>query len=116
MLTDLQFAYLPLDELKPDPRNPRTHSKKQVAQIADSISELGFAGAILINPDRTIIAGHGRYRALKLLGLASVATITVTGLSLTGQIDSATFTAFPQLLRKRTGLVVSRRAHLGTSS
>jgi ParB-like chromosome segregation protein Spo0J len=81
MLTDLQFAYLPLDELKPDPRNPRTHSKKQVAQIADSISELGFAGAILINPDRTIIAGHGRYRALKLLGLASVATITVTGLT-----------------------------------
>lgn len=81
MLTDLQFAYLALDELRPDPRNPRTHSKKQVAQIADSISELGFAGAILINPDRTIIAGHGRYRALKLLGLASVATITVTGLS-----------------------------------
>lgn len=48
MLTDLEFAYLALDDLKPDPRNPRTHSKKQIQQIADSMTELGFASAILI--------------------------------------------------------------------
>lgn len=60
MLTDLQFAYLALNDLRPDPRNPRTHSKKQVEQIAASMTELGFARAIVINPDRTIIAGHAR--------------------------------------------------------
>ena len=81
MLTDLHFAYLTLDELKPDPRNPRTHSRKQVQQIAASMTELGFAGAIMISPDRTIIAGHGRYRAAQQLGLGKVPTITVTGLT-----------------------------------
>jgi DNA modification methylase len=81
MLTDLHFDFLSLDQLKPDPRNPRTHSKKQVQQIAASMTELGFAGAIVINPDRTIIAGHGRYRAAQLLGLEKVPTITVTGLT-----------------------------------
>ena len=81
MLTDLEFAYLSLDDLKPDPRNPRTHSKKQIEQIAASMTELGFAGAIVINPDRTIIAGHARYRAARLLEMTKVPTITVTGLT-----------------------------------
>ena len=30
------------DQLKPNPRNARTHSKKQIRQIADSIVAFGF--------------------------------------------------------------------------
>jgi hypothetical protein len=34
---DLKVQYLPIGAIKPDPRNARTHSKKQVEQIAASI-------------------------------------------------------------------------------
>lgn len=58
--------------LRPSPRNARTHSKKQVRQIADSIRTFGFTNPVLIDEDRTILAGHGRVLAAELLGLESV--------------------------------------------
>jgi len=57
------IEYLPLAALKPDPRNPRTHSKKQVQQIAESIQSSGYFSPILAEEDSLIICGHGRYRA-----------------------------------------------------
>ena len=70
-----------VDALKPNARNARTHSKKQIRQIADSIAAFGFLVPILIDEGRIIIAGHGRYEAAKLLGLKQVPVIEVKGLS-----------------------------------
>jgi DNA modification methylase len=78
---ELTIEYLTLDALRPDPRNARTHSKKQVQDLANLMREVGFKGTILINPERTIIAGHCRLRAAKLVGLDKVPTITVHGLT-----------------------------------
>lgn len=50
-------------------------------QIADSITEFGFTNPVLIDPDANIIAGHGRLRAARQLGLAEVPTIKLTNLS-----------------------------------
>jgi hypothetical protein len=36
------IIYRPIDQLKPDPSNPRRQSKKQIRQIADSIKTFGF--------------------------------------------------------------------------
>jgi len=72
-----------VDALKPNARNARTHSKRQVEQIADSIKAFGFVVPVLIDDDRVMIAGHGRYAAAKLLGLKEVPVIRVTGLSAT---------------------------------
>lgn len=69
------IEYLPLGSLKPDPRNPRTHSKKQVQQIADSIDSSGYFNPILIEEDDVIICGHGRYRAAKMRALERVPVI-----------------------------------------
>jgi len=55
--------------------NPRTHSRKQIRQIANSIERFGFTNPILIDSDKRIIAGHGRVEAAKQLGLAAVPTI-----------------------------------------
>ena len=55
--------------------NARTHSRKQLHQLAASIHEFGFNNPILIDPDNTIIAGHGRWEAAKLLALKTVPTI-----------------------------------------
>jgi len=52
-----------VDALKPNARNARTHSKKQIRQIADSIAAFGFVVPILIDDGNNIIAGGGRCAA-----------------------------------------------------
>lgn len=80
-LRSLSVRYRPISSLTPDRRNARTHPKQQVAQIAASIRAFGFTNPILIDPDGTIIAGHGRLLGAKSAGLAEVPTIELTGLS-----------------------------------
>lgn len=67
--------------LRPYPRNARTHSNKQVRQIANSIGKFGFCNPVLIDDDKQIIAGHGRVEAAKLLGIHAVPTIRLSHLS-----------------------------------
>ena len=65
---DRAIESLPLAQLRPWPRNARTHSKKQIRQIADSIERFGFTNPVLIDGDNQILAGHGRVEAAKLIG------------------------------------------------
>ena len=74
-------VYRNISELKPYKNNARTHSKKQVKQIAASIEQFGFVNPPLIDEDGNIIAGHGRVLAAKELGLKTVPTITITHLT-----------------------------------
>ncbi len=71
----LDVEILAIGTLKPYARNPRTHSDKQIHQIANSIREFGFTNPVLIDSDLGVIAGHGRIEAAKLLGIAEVPTI-----------------------------------------
>ena len=75
MTTTLSIEHLPIAALKPYPRNARTHSNKQIRQIAESIRRFGFTNPILIDAGGGIIAGHGRLEAAKLLEMESVPTI-----------------------------------------
>src|SRR5215208_3206804 len=68
-------------DLRPYARNARTHSKKQIKQIARSIERFGFTNPVLISDDNEIIAGHGRVEAAKLLGIDSVPTLRLSHLS-----------------------------------
>ena len=74
-LRDLHVEQCPIDAMTPRRRNPRTHSAKQIRQIADSIQTFGFTNPLLIDATGTVIAGHGRLRAAKQLGMATVPTI-----------------------------------------
>ncbi|MEO6113653.1 MAG: DNA methyltransferase [Sphingomicrobium sp.] len=69
------------DELRPTARNARTHSRKQVRQIADSIRAFGFTNPVLVDRDGQVIAGHGRLAAAQLLGLEQVPTLCIDWLS-----------------------------------
>ena len=64
-----------IGSLKPAPRNARTHSDRQVRQIAESLREFGWMVPILVDGDNEIIAGHGRLEAAKLLGQRRVPVI-----------------------------------------
>ena len=76
-----RIEWIAVDAVTPSARNARTHSKKQIRQIADSITSFGFLVPILVDEGRVLIAGHGRYAAAKLLGLKQVPAIEVQGLS-----------------------------------
>jgi hypothetical protein len=77
----LSITYRPVGELVPDPRNARTHSKRQIEQIRASIAEFGFTNPILTDPEGHIIAGHGRLLAAKDMGMAEVPVIALADLS-----------------------------------
>lgn len=77
----LTIDYVETEALIPYALNSRTHSEKQVAQIAASIQEFGFTNPVLIDERRTIIAGHGRVLAAQKLQQETVPTITLDGLT-----------------------------------
>jgi ParB-like chromosome segregation protein Spo0J len=76
----IALVSMPVARLRPYPKNARTHSKKQLRQIADSIQKFGFTNPVLISDDDEIIAGHGRVEAAKLLGMQSVPTLRLSHL------------------------------------
>jgi DNA modification methylase len=67
--------------LRVNPRNAHTHSKKQIRQIAKSLNAVGFVGTIIVDENDTVLAGHGRLEAAKLLDMDRVPTLRVNGLS-----------------------------------
>jgi hypothetical protein len=73
----LSIEVLPVDSLRLNARNPRTHSAAQIRQIADSIEQFGFTNPIVVDDGYGVIAGHGRTAAAKLLGLDYVPTIRI---------------------------------------
>ena len=77
MTKSLKITYCPVGELTPYMRNARTHSDEQIDQVAASIKEFGFTNPILLDGDKSIIAGHGRLLAAKKIGMNQVPTITL---------------------------------------
>jgi len=72
---------MPISSLKPDPDNARQHPAAQVDALASSIRTFGFIGAIVIDQENRVRAGHARLEAAKRLGLDLVPVIQVTHLS-----------------------------------
>ena len=77
----LAVVYRPIGELRPDPRNARTHPKRQIDQLCASLLQFGFTNPVLVDEQSVLIAGHGRLRAAREIGLAEVPTIELAGLS-----------------------------------
>ena len=76
-----QVQPCPLARLKPNPKNARTHSRKQIEQIANSMLRFSVTSPIIADEDGTIIAGHGRWLAAKRLGWTTFPVIIVSGLN-----------------------------------
>jgi hypothetical protein len=81
LLASLAVLYHPVCALKSSCHNARKHSKHQIEQIAASIKTFGFTNPILIDRTNTIVAGHGRFAAAKLLGMDRVPTICLETLT-----------------------------------
>src|SRR5256885_6493989 len=74
-ITEMQVA-----KLRPSKRNARTHSKKQIEQIANSVLRFGWTYPILVDEHGDILCGVGRWLAAQKLGLAEVPVIVLSNL------------------------------------
>lgn len=75
-----QIEHVSIASLKSNPRNARTHSPKQISQIARSIAEFGFNTPVLIDASNMILAGHGRVEAARQLRLETVPVLRLNHL------------------------------------
>lgn len=71
-MSKLRIDYIATNALIAYPHNARTHSRKQIRQIAKSIGEYGFTNPVLIDSNNMILAGHGRVAAAPLARLTEV--------------------------------------------
>ena len=72
---------LAIRALKPAAGNARTHSKKQVQEVAASVKRFGFVNPLIADDFGRIVAGHARYEAAKVLGLKQVPVIRLRHLN-----------------------------------
>ena len=77
----MKIDMVPVGDLREAAGNARTHSAEQVDQLAGLIREYGFTQPILVDGDGEIIAGHGRLRAAKVVGLERVPVIHIQDLT-----------------------------------
>lgn len=75
------FKLANLSDLRPSPNNSRKHSRSQIKAIAKSIDAFGFNAPVLADRHGSILAGHGRVEAAKLLGLTTIPVVFLHHLS-----------------------------------
>jgi DNA modification methylase len=68
-------------DLKLNPRNARVHPEEQIGQIARSIERFGFNAPVLVDGHNNLLAGEGRVRAARLLGLEGVPVLRIEHLN-----------------------------------
>ena len=72
----LKVREIPLKELKPWKDNPR-RNEQAVKAVARSIEQFGFNVPVLCDENLTIIAGHARWKAAKMINMTSVPAIVI---------------------------------------
>jgi DNA modification methylase len=72
-LPSLIVEQVPIDELRPDPANPRRIGDDELDSLERSLRQFGFVQPVLARKeDGTVIGGHQRLIAARRLGLATV--------------------------------------------
>ena len=74
-MTDTKIEFVPISELRPYEKNPRTHSSEQVRKLVASMQEFGWTSPVLVDAEGEVIAGHGRLMAAEMLALERVPII-----------------------------------------
>lgn len=89
MNEQLQVIYLPIDKLLPDVENAKEHPAEQIEQIKKSITRFKMCDPIgITGEDNLILEGHGRYLALKALGVKEVPCIRLDHLKTKEERDA----------------------------
>lgn len=76
-----EYLKLPINSIVANDLNPRIHNKSNVAMIKRSMKKVGVIDNIIIDENNVILAGHGRFLALKELGKKEVDVTKISGLT-----------------------------------
>ena len=82
----MNITMIPLSDLKPNPRNVRLHSAKQLEEYKRSVEKFGQTKAIVCDETKTILIGNGLYEAMKALGMEEAACFIKAGMSETDKL------------------------------
>lgn len=77
----MQIVEIAIDELNPYANNQRVHTEDQVHRLADAIKRWGFLVPCIIDENNTLVTGHGRLEAAKIVGLESVPCVRAENMS-----------------------------------
>jgi DNA modification methylase len=77
----LTITYQSVETLKESTHNSRKHSPRQIRQIANSINRFGFLNPVLVDHTGTLVAGHARVAAARVLGMTRIPTVPLEGLT-----------------------------------
>jgi hypothetical protein len=77
----LEIEYRPIDSVIPYARNARTHSDRQIRQLARSIEAFGFINPVLVDEEGVLVAGHARVLAARKLGFEVIPIIRIDHLN-----------------------------------
>lgn len=73
------FAHIPLDDIKPNPSQPRTSfDEAALEDLAQSIKEVGVLQPVLVrsrDDGFELVAGERRWRAARIAGLAAIPAV-----------------------------------------
>src|SRR5207253_6454081 len=76
--TDLQIVQVLIDDLHPDPANPRKIGASELDALTRSLREFGFVQPVIArHEDHIVIGGHQRLVAARRLGYKTVPVIFV---------------------------------------
>lgn len=76
-----EIKLIPIATLRPNPRNARKHSKKQIRLIKASIDKFGQIKPVIVDDNDMILAGHGFVEAARLAGLTRVSALRFSHLT-----------------------------------
>lgn len=73
----MEQVSIPVSELRELEGNARIHPESQIKALQGSIAKYGFLVPVVVSPDNTILAGHGRKLAAESLGMTEVPCLVV---------------------------------------
>ncbi|WP_375427838.1 site-specific DNA-methyltransferase, partial [uncultured Sphingomonas sp.] len=77
----LHIEYLDLASIGVSRRTTNKHNARQIKKLAGAIDRSGFNVPVLVDDEPSIVSGHTRLAAAKLLGLSSVPVIRISHLT-----------------------------------
>lgn len=71
-----EISVIPIEQVRENPKNRNQHSQEQIERLAKTIQATGFRNPLIIsNQTGTLVSGHGRLAALKMIGATTVPVI-----------------------------------------
>ena len=77
----MKIEKISIDKIKMYGNNAKEHPEWQIKGLSETIKKIGYRSPIIVDENNMILAGHGRYMALKKLGYSDVQVVRHTDLT-----------------------------------